>query len=54
MMYQVKSLLSSHNWFVLVGIANEDCQATRPYDVYTSTTGTGIYDWITKTTGLHI
>ena len=51
MMYYVKS---SHSWFVLVGIANEDCQATRPYDVYTSTTGIDIYNWIAKTTGLHI
>lgn len=54
MMYHIKSSLSSHSWFVLVGIANEKCQATRPYDVYTSTTGTDIYVWITKTTGLHI
>ena len=54
MMYQVKSSLSSRSWFVLVGIANEKCQATRPYDVYTSTTGDDIYDWISMTTGLHI
>ena len=54
MMYRVKSSLSSHTWFVLVGIANEKCQATRPYDVHTSTTGTKIYQWISETTGLHI
>ena len=54
MMYRVKSSLSSHTWFVLVGIANEKCQATRPYDVHTSTTGTKIYHWISETTGLHI
>jgi len=52
MMYPIKS--SSRTWFALVGIANEYCQATLPYDVYTSTTGTDIYDWIAKTTGLHI
>lgn len=53
MMFQVKHS-SSHSWLVLVGIANEACQATQPYDVYTSTTGTDIYNWIAKTTGLHI
>ena len=54
LMYKVKSSLCAHNWYVLVGIANEKCQATRPYDVYTNTTGDDIYQWISKTTGLHI
>ena len=54
MMYKVESSLSSRSWFVLVGIANEKCQATQPYDVYTSTTGDDIYQWIMQITGLHI
>ena len=53
MMSEVKHS-SLHSWYVLVGIANEACQATQPYDVYTSTTGPNIYNWIAQTTGLHI
>ena len=52
MVYQIRSPIS---WFVMVGIANSKCQATLPYDVYTSTLPTtNVLPWIVKTTGLHI
>ncbi|XP_065912585.1 clotting factor C-like [Dysidea avara] len=52
MVYQIKS---TRVWFVMVGIANSKCQATLPYDVYTSTLPTtNVLPWIVKTTGLHI
>jgi len=52
MVYQIRS---PRAWFVLIGIANSKCQATLPYDVYTSTLpATNMMAWIVKTTGLHI
>ena len=52
MVYQIRS---PRAWFVMVGIANAKCQATLPYDVYTSTLpATNVLPWIVETTGLHI
>ena len=54
MVYQIRSHVSTRMWFVMVGIANAKCQATLPYDVYTSTLPANVLAWIMETTELHI